>query len=153
MELTKPSGLVSQSVRPYVRMSPPGVDTYHSGVDTGVDPQTGCRHHHSVGVETSVNTNNSLSEIGVNTSVNTGVDTWCGCRHCAGTGRGGRTYGHTDGLTDQPTRLQEFHMLYGTKKHIELSCLFDIFHWENVKTRDQIFSHSVLYKSFGIKLK
>ena len=71
MELLKPSGLVSQSVRPSVRMSvPPGVDTYHSGVDTGVDTHTGCRHHHSVGVDTSVNTNNSLSEIGVNTSDN-----------------------------------------------------------------------------------
>ena len=67
MELTKPSGLVSQSVRPYVR--PPwcrhlplsGVDTYHSGVDTGVDTHTGCRHHHSVGVDTSVNTNISVA--------------------------------------------------------------------------------------------
>ena len=57
MELTKPSGLVSQSVRP----SPPGVDTYHSGVDTGVDTHTGCRHHHSVGVDTSVNTNISVA--------------------------------------------------------------------------------------------
>ena len=72
MELTKPSGLVSQSVRPSVRPSPPGVDTYHSGVDTGVDTHTGCRHHHSVGVDTSVNTNNS---VGVNTSVNTSVKT------------------------------------------------------------------------------
>ena len=29
---------------------------------------------------------------------------------------GGHTDIHTDGLRDQPTRLLEFHMLYGTKK-------------------------------------
>ena len=33
-------------------------------------------------------------------------------RHCAGTGGGDR---HTDILSDQATRLLEFHMLYGTK--------------------------------------
>ena len=41
------------------------------------------------------------------------------CRHLSVSGvdtRGGHTYGRTDGLTDQPTRLREFHMLYGTKK-------------------------------------
>ena len=41
MKLTKPSGLVSQSVRPYVCMSPPGIETYHSGVDTGSTPTLG----------------------------------------------------------------------------------------------------------------
>ena len=34
------------------------------------------------------------------------------CQHCAGTGG---TYGRTDGRNDQPTRVLEFHMLYGTK--------------------------------------
>ena len=31
------------------------------------------------------------------------------------------TDGHTDILTDQPTRLQEFHMLYGTKNVVGLT--------------------------------
>ena len=39
--------------------------------------------------------------------------------------RGRGTYwltdGHTDWLTDQPTRLREFHMLYGTKNVIYIS--------------------------------
>ena len=52
MELTKPSGLVSQSVRQYVSMSPPGVDTvlclgisvlstysYHSFISTTIYPK------------------------------------------------------------------------------------------------------------------
>ena len=39
------------------------------------------------------------------------------CQHCAGTGGGdGRTDGHIYGLSDQPTRVLEFHMKYGTKK-------------------------------------
>ena len=38
------------------------------------------------------------------------------CRHSAGTGGGDR---HTDGLTDQATRLLEFHMLYGTKNFLK----------------------------------
>ena len=53
MELTKPSGLVSQSVRPSVGMSPPGVDTYKVvGVDTGVDTYRVMVSTPSVGVDT-----------------------------------------------------------------------------------------------------
>ena len=63
MELTKPSGLVSQSVRPSVR---PYVPPWCRHLPLR------CRHHHSVGVDTSVNTKKS---VGVNTSVNTNVKT------------------------------------------------------------------------------
>ena len=45
------------------------------------------------------------------------MSTWCQhqCRPSAGTGGGGHTDIHTYGLSDQPSRVLEFHMLYGTK--------------------------------------
>ena len=74
MELTKPSGLVSQSVCMSPLVSTPTTQwCRHLPLR--------CRHHHSVGVNTSVNTsvdtvvdtsvktNNSLSEIGVDTNL------------------------------------------------------------------------------------
>ena len=42
------------------------------------------------------------------------------CQHCAGTGGGDR---RTYGLSDQATRLLEFHMLYGTNNFIKVNVL------------------------------
>ena len=71
MELLKPSGLVSQSVRPYV---PPGVDTYHSVVSTPTTQVSTPVSTPTLGVDTSVDTSvNTNNFVGVNTSVNTNL--------------------------------------------------------------------------------
>ena len=47
------------------------------------------------------------------------MSTWCQLGVDTVLGQGGtdiRTDGLTDGLSDQPSRVLEFHMLYGTKK-------------------------------------
>ena len=54
------------------------------------------------------------------------------CQHCAGTGGGGHTDWHTYGLSDQPTRVLEFHMLYGTKKVKKLSLEAEIFKYNDL---------------------
>ena len=114
MELQNSTGLVTQSVCPYVSQSVPpqcSVDSVSTRCRLGVDQVSTWSQ---LGVNTKVSTPTER-ERQVSTRCRLGVDkVSTRCRHWGGTDI--LTDIHTDGLSDQPTRVLEFHMLYyGTK--------------------------------------